>query len=215
MVATQSPIFQLEKTHVRRTRAQIIVDSIIGIFGSALTLLIMPVVALAISLEDRGPIFYRSEFVDCDGSVRYYLKFRTMVRNADEILAGNPELRAQFSAKQKLKYDPRILRVGRVLRKSSIDEFPQFFSLLTGDLTTVGPRTISRSERERYGELLPKLLSVKPGITGYWQVNGRQNTTYDERIRMDMYYVDHRSLRFDLLIIAKTFWTVLRGEGAY
>lgn len=215
MVATQTPAFQIEKTRVRRTRAQVIVDSVIGIFGSALTLLIMPVVALAISLEDRGPIFYRSEFVDCDGTVRYYLKFRTMVRNADEILAGDAELRAQFSAKQKLKNDPRILRVGRVLRKSSIDEFPQFFSLLTGDLTMVGPRTISRSEMERYGELLPKLLSVKPGITGYWQVNGRQNTTYDERVRMDMFYVDHRSLRLDLRIIAKTFWTVLRGEGAY
>jgi len=215
MVATQTPAFQIEKTRVRRTRAQVIVDSVIGIFGSALTLLIMPVVALAISLEDRGPSFFRSEFVDCDGTVRYYLKFRTMVRNADEILAGDAELRAQFSAKQKLKNDPRILRVGRVLRRSSIDEFPQFFSLLTGHLTMVGPRTISRSEMERYGELLPKLLSVKPGITGYWQVNGRQNTTYDERVRMDMFYVDHRSLRLDLRIIAKTFWTVLRGEGAY
>jgi len=195
--------------------AKPVLDCAAGIVGSAITLLITPVVALLIKLEDGGPVFYRSEFVDCDRTVRYYLKFRTMVRNADEILANDPELRTEFSANHKLKDDPRILRVGRFLRKSSVDEFPQFFSLLTGDLTLVGPRTISRSETARYGELLPKLLSVKPGITGYWQVNGRQNTTYDERVRMDMYYVDHRSLRLDLMIIAKTFVTVLRGEGAY
>lgn len=195
--------------------AKPVLDCTAGILGSIVTLLITPVVALLIKLEDPGPIFYRSEFVDCDGTVRYYLKFRTMVQNADEVLINNPELRRQFSANHKLKNDPRILRMGRFLRKFSIDEFPQFFSLLTGDLTLVGPRTISRGEVARYGELLPKLLSVKPGMTGYWQVNGRQNTTYDERVRMDMYYVDHRSLRLDLFIIAKTFWTVLRGEGAY
>jgi len=187
----------------------------VGIVGSAVTVLITPIVGLLIKLEDGGPIFHAREFVDCDGSVRHYLKFRTMVENADDLLATDPSLRRDYAAKHKLQVDPRVLRTGRFLRKFSIDEFPQFFSLVTGDLTLVGPRVISRAETHRYGDLLPKLLSVKPGITGYWQVNGRTDTTYEQRVQMDMYYVDNRSLRLDLLIIVKTFWTVFRGEGAY
>jgi len=194
--------------------AKPVLDCVAGIVGSVVTLLITPMVALLIKLEDGGPVFYSREFVDCDGTVRYYLKFRTMVQNADELLASNPDLRNQFSEKHKLQGDPRTLRIGGFLRKFSIDEFPQFFSLLTGDLTFVGPRVISRGETVRYGDQLAKLLSVKPGITGYWQVNGRQNTTYEERVRMDMYYVDHQSLKLDLMIVAKTFWAVLSGEGA-
>jgi lipopolysaccharide/colanic/teichoic acid biosynthesis glycosyltransferase len=194
---------------------RLMVDRIVGFLGSVATLLITPLVALLVKLEDGGPIFHAREFVDCDGTVRYYLKFRTMVEHADDLLANDPGLQREYAEKHKLQADPRVLRFGRFLRKFSIDEFPQFFSLLTGDLTLVGPRVISRAETHRYGELLPRLLSVKPGITGYWQVNGRTNTTYEQRVEMDMYYVENRSLRLDLLIIAKTFWTVLRGEGAY
>ena len=202
----------------RRTvaqKAKFALDRVIGVAGSGVTLLITPVVGLAIKLEDGGPVFYRREFVDCDGTVRHYLKFRTMVKNADQQLSNRPDLRDRYAEKHKLESDPRILRSGHFLRKFSIDEFPQFFSLLTGKLTFVGPRVISREETVRYGDLLPKLLSVKPGITGYWQVNGRQKTTYQQRIQMDMYYVDNWSLALDLKIIAKTFWTVLRAEGAY
>ncbi len=105
--------------------------------------------------------------------------------------------------------------MGRFLRRYSLDEFPQFFSLLTGQLTFVGPRVISREEKERYGALLPKLLSVKPGLTGFWQVKGRQTTSYDERIQMDMFYIDHWSIWLDLVIMVKTVGKVLRAEGAY
>jgi len=203
------------KSGVRLGLLRTALDRVFGLVGSVATLLVTPFVALLITLEDPGPIFYAREFVDCDGSVRHYLKFRTMIENADDLLAIDPQLQREYAEKHKLERDPRVLRTGHFLRKFSIDEFPQFFSLLTGDLTLVGPRVISRAETHRYGELLPKLLSVKPGITGYWQVNGRTNTTYEQRVQMDMYYVDHRSLRLDLLIIAKTFWTVLRGEGAY
>jgi lipopolysaccharide/colanic/teichoic acid biosynthesis glycosyltransferase len=107
------------------------------------------------------------------------------------------------------------LRIGHTLRKYSLDEFPQFFSLLAGKLTFVGPRVISREETSRYGDLLPKLLSVKPGMTGYWQVTGRQNTSYAERIELDMFYIDHWSLKLDFIIMAKTIWKVLRADGAY
>src|SRR5690242_20796661 len=113
-----------------------------------------------------------------------------MVRDADQELQSNAALKQEFDQKYKLEQDPRILRVGRILRKYSIDEFPQFFSLLSGRLSLVGPRVISREETARYGEFLPKRLSVKPGMTGYWQVMGRQTTTYDERVNMDEFYVD-------------------------
>ncbi len=192
-----------------------VLDRLIGLFGSVITLLLTPVVGLLIKLEDGGPIFYWREFVGCNGEIHYYRKFRTMVQNADQIVRDNPELKAQFNQKHKLKDDPRILRVGRLLRKYSIDEFPQFFSLLTGQLTFVGPRVISSEEKERYGVLLPKLLSVKPGLTGFWQVKGRQTTSYDERVQMDMFYVDHWSIWLDLVIMVKTLWKVARAEGAY
>jgi lipopolysaccharide/colanic/teichoic acid biosynthesis glycosyltransferase len=188
---------------------------LIGVLGSLLTLAITPLVALLLKWEDRGPVFHRREFVRCDGRIGYYLKFRTMVVGADELLRGNSSLKQQFDDKYKLQQDPRVLRVGRVLRKYSIDEFPQFFSLLSGRLTFVGPRVISREEIPRYGELVSKLLSTKPGMTGYWQIMGRQQTTYAERVNMDMFYIDHWSLRLDLIIMARTVWKVLRTEGAY
>lgn len=191
------------------------VDVLIGIIGSLITIALTPFVSLLIKLEDGGPIFYNQEYVGTDGRIHYYRKFRTMVVNARQLLENTPELKAEFEQSFKLKHDPRILRVGRFLRKYSLDEFPEFFSLLTGRLTFVGPRTISWAQRERYGPLLPKLLSVKPGLTGFWQVMGRQTTTYDERIQMDMFYIDHWSIWLDLVIIAKTFWEVLRANGAY
>ena len=190
-------------------------DRLIGLIGTLITLLLMPAVGLLVKLDDGGPIFYRREFVGCDGQIHYYRKFRTMVQNADQIVRDNAALKAQFDQKHKLKEDPRILRVGRFLRKYSIDEFPQFFSLLAGRLTFVGPRVISAEEKERYGALLPKLLSVKPGLTGFWQVKGRQTTSYEERVQMDMFYVDHWSIWLDIVIMAKTLWKVARAEGAY
>ncbi|HLV95085.1 MAG TPA: sugar transferase [Candidatus Acidoferrales bacterium] len=190
-------------------------DLAAGVVGSAITLVALPVVAALIKLEDRGPIYYHSEFLDGAGNVRYYRKFRSMYTNAREILERDPALKAKFAEKQKLVDDPRVTRVGRVLRRYSIDELPEFFSVLRGDLSLVGPRTICRREAARYGEHLPKLLSAKAGLTGFWQVMGRQLTTYEERIQMDMFYIDHWSIWLDLWIVVKTFWKVLRAEGAY
>lgn len=135
--------------------------------------------------------------------------------DADRILEQDAALRSRFREKQKLIDDPRVTRIGRLLRRSSLDEFPQFFSILKGDLTFVGPRTIREEEAVHYGPLLEKLLSVKAGVTGFWQVMGRQTTTYAERVQMDMFYIDKWSIWLDLVIIAKTFWKVLKAEGAY
>jgi exopolysaccharide biosynthesis polyprenyl glycosylphosphotransferase len=214
-----SGFFRFHASPQRARRAQqwlkSVLDTILGAVGSLAAVLLIPLVALLLKLEDGGPVFYRREFVGTDGRVHYYLKFRTMKSNADEILKDNARLKARFDEKYKLFDDPRVLRVGRILRKYSIDEFPQFFSLIKGDLAFVGPRVISQEETARYGSLLPKLLSVKPGITGFWQVMGRQGTTYQERVGMDMFYIDRWSIWLDLLIIAKTFWKVLCAEGAY
>jgi undecaprenyl-phosphate galactose phosphotransferase len=190
-------------------------DLAIGLVGSAVTLLLMPFMYVLINLEDRGPLFYRSAYLGQNGSTCYYLKFRTMHVDADEMLKWDAALRSRFHRKHKLIDDPRVTRIGRFLRKSSLDEFPQFFSVLRGDLTFVGPRTIREEEALHYASLVPKLLSVRAGVTGFWQVMGRQTTTYEERIQMDMFYIDNWSIWLDLVIIARTFWKVLKAEGAY
>lgn len=192
-----------------------ILDFAAGLLGSLITLAVLPVVGLMIKLEDGGPVFYRIEIAGYKGRCDCYRKFRSMHPNAREILENNSLLKAEFEIKHKLVTDPRVTRVGRWLRKYSVDELPGFFSVLTGQLSLVGPRTITRKETEHYENLLPKLLSVKPGLTGFWQVMGRQLTTYPERIQMDMFYIDHWSIWLDLWIVAKTFWAVLRTEGAY
>jgi exopolysaccharide biosynthesis polyprenyl glycosylphosphotransferase len=191
------------------------IDVTIGLIGSLVTLLLMPVLWVLVNLEERGPLFYRSAYLGQDGNTRYYLKFRTMHVDADRILETDAALRTRFREQHKLVDDPRITKIGRILRKFSLDEFPQFFSVLVGDLTFVGPRTIRQEEAVRYGSRLEKLLSVKSGLTGFWQVMGRQTTTYEERVHMDMFYVERWSIWLDLVIIAKTFWKVLKAEGAY
>jgi exopolysaccharide biosynthesis polyprenyl glycosylphosphotransferase len=192
-----------------------LLDRIVGVVGSLVTLLLVAPIGGLIKWEDRGPIFYRSAYLTQDGNVKYYLKFRTMCVNADQVLATSEELRQRFETKYKLETDPRVTRVGKFLRKYSLDEFPQFFSVLLGKLSFVGPRTIRREEASRYGDLLPKLLTFKPGVTGFWQVMGRQTTTYEERVLMDMFYIDHWSIWLDLVIMAKTIWQIVSTEGAY
>jgi lipopolysaccharide/colanic/teichoic acid biosynthesis glycosyltransferase len=187
----------------------------VGLVGSVVTILLTPILGSLIKLEDGGPVFYRSVYVRPDRENGYYLKFRTMRVDADEVLTQDPELRRQFERQHKLSNDPRVTRVGRFLRKYSLDEFPSFFSILRGDISLVGPRTITQAQEKRYGSLLPKLLSVKPGLTGFWQVMGRQTTSYEEKVQLDMFYIDHWSIWLDLLIVLKTFWAVVRAEGAF
>jgi len=191
------------------------IDLFFGVIGSLITVLLTPVIALLLTVEDPGPVFYRREIVSGCGKRLWHWKFRTMVQNADAILQKDPELRAKFAENHKLQHDPRVLRIGRFLRKYSIDELPQLFGLLSGSFSLVGPRGISSEESVRYGGFLAKRLSVKPGITGYWQVMGRQLISYEDRVRMDEFYIDHWSSWLDLYIIGKTFGKLFRPEGAY
>ena len=190
-------------------------DFILGLCGTIVTLLLTPVIGILIKFDDGGPIFYQSPYVRADGQDGYYLKFRTMRVDADKVLSQDQEMRRAFEKQHKLTNDPRVTRIGRILRKYSLDEFPSFFSILRGDISLVGPRTITQAQRPKYGSQLPKLLSVKPGLTGFWQVMGRQTTSYEDKVRLDMFYIDHWSIWLDILIVFKTFWVVIRAEGAY
>ncbi len=143
-------------------------------------------------------------------------KFRTMHVNGDEILDAHPELKEELAREHKLKNDPRITRLGRILRKLSLDELPQVFNVLRGEMSIVGPRMISPEEMEKYQQLGMNLLTVKPGITGLWQVSGRSDVSYEERVRMDMYYIRNWNIWLDLQIIFQTIPAVLISHrGAY
>lgn len=185
--------------------------------AAALLVLLCPVfilVSLLVLCDDGTPIIHRRRVLGMRGPFDAF-KFRTMVRNADSILAFNPALKAEFERNFKLKHDPRITRIGAILRKYSLDELPQLFNILRGQMSLVGPRMITEVELCRYGAQKHLLLSVRPGLTGYWQVGGRQNVSYEARVSMDVHYLTRWSLGMDLKILAKTPRRVLKREGAF
>lgn len=197
---------------------------IIDIIGSIIGILILIPTTLIIYLarkvlkEDKGPLFYEQLRYGKNGKVFRLYKFRSMCIGADkklkEYLENNDEAREEFEKTHKLQNDPRITKIGNFLRKSSLDELPQMINILKGDMSFVGPRPVVEKEVEEYGTNKDKFLSVRPGLTGYWQVNGRSNTTYEERMKMELYYVDNCSLWLDIKIFFKTFITVFKKEGA-
>ncbi|MFM7086580.1 MAG: sugar transferase [Cyanobium sp.] len=179
------------------------------------------VLAVLVKLTSRGPIFYVQQRVGRDYRSFGCIKFRTMRRDADKVLhdllLSSPDLEAEFRSDFKLRNDPRITRLGTFLRRSSLDELPQFFNVLRGQMSIVGPRPIVRKEIPRYGDLMAEVLSLRPGITGLWQVSGRNNLSYQQRVDLDIRYARHRSVLLDLRIILKTVAVVLdpRDRGAY
>ena len=201
-----------------RPMASLLVKRCLDFAGSlSLILLLTPLlvlVAIVIVLDDGRPVIYRRRVVGMTGGFDAF-KFRSMRRDADAILTANPALRAEFERNFKLRNDPRITRAGSALRKSSLDELPQLFNILLGQMSFVGPRMFTADELGKYGLYKDLILSVKPGLTGYWQVNGRQEVTYEERVKMDAYYVRNWSLELDLKILLLTPFKVLRGKGAY
>lgn len=172
-------------------------------------------IALAIKLDSPGPVFYRRRVVGLGGKLFDAFKFRTMVVNAEAILEQNPALKEAFRQNYKLRDDPRVTRVGRILRRWSLDELPQLFNVLRGEMSLVGPRMLTPEEIARYGRWALNLLTVKPGITGLWQVSGRADLPYSERVRLDLFYIRNYSLWLDLAILAQTIPAVIRKRGAY
>ena len=182
-----------------------------------LLVLLSPIVALAalfIKFHDGGPVIYRRRVVGLKGEFDAF-KLRSMCLNADDVLKQTPHLRAQFEQNFKLKTDPRITPVGRILRKFSIDELPQLFNVLRGQMSLVGPRMITPAELEKFAGSRWLFDQMKPGMTGYWQVYGRQEVSYAKRISMEAFYVENWSLLLDFKILLRTPFTVLRGTGAY
>jgi lipopolysaccharide/colanic/teichoic acid biosynthesis glycosyltransferase len=171
-------------------------------------------VALLILLDDGWPLIYRRRVVGqkCEFDA---FKFRSMRRDADVVLANDPALRSEFEKNFKLKNDPRLTRLGHYLRRSSVDELPQLINVLKGQMSLVGPRMITAPETLKYGKYKDLVLRVKPGLTGYWQINGRQDVSYEERVRMDVSYVENWSLAVDLRILLLTPRKIFKREGAY
>ena len=194
---------------------KLLLDYSLTIPGLILISPFLAILALLIKLDSPGPIIYRRRVMGMDGRQFDAFKFRTMVVNADRLLAEDPDLRKEFEKDHKLKRDPRITRLGKFLRKTSLDELPQLFNVLRNEMSLVGPRMISPDEMQKYQEAGINLLTVKPGITGAWQVNGRSNVSYEDRVRMDMYYIRNWSLMLDLYLLWRTIPAVLSQQGAY
>jgi lipopolysaccharide/colanic/teichoic acid biosynthesis glycosyltransferase len=194
------------------------VKTAIDVVGSVILIAVFSplfvLIAGLILVTDGRPIIYRRRVIGRDGEFDAY-KFRTMRRDADQMLQQDERLRAAFDSTFKLKRDPRVTRLGAVLRKFSLDELPQLFNVFRGQMSLVGPRMITAAELTKYGDHRQLLLTVKPGVTGYWQVHGRQNVSYAERVQMDVEYIKTWSLRKDIELLLQTPWQVLRGRGAY
>jgi len=186
--------------------------------GSLLLVLVSPILAgslLAVGIDSGRPVVYRRRVVGLGGRTFDAFKVRTMVRDADDVLERDAGLRLAYAASNKLAVDPRVTRTGRWLRRLSIDELPQLVNVLRGEMSLVGPRMITPAELPEWGDTADLLLSVRPGLTGLWQVNGRQKLTKADRIRLDGEYVHQMSLRLDLRILARTVPAVLSSRGAY
>lgn len=188
--------------------------------GLLLMVLSLPMLLMAVVIAgDGGAPIYRQMRVGRNGKLFGCLKFRSMVRDADAVLArhlaGDPAARAEWAADHKLKNDPRITPIGRLLRKTSLDELPQFLNVLKGEMSLVGPRPIVAEEVEKYAQEIVHYYRVAPGITGLWQVSGRNDVSYDARVQMDSWYVRHWSLWRDMVILGKTLPALLNRSGAY
>ncbi len=205
----------------KKSSIYLIVKRFLDILFSLIVLIICSpiflVVALLIKIDSKGPVFYRHKRIGKNGKTIYLYKFRSMHKEADKKLKEllkNPKIKKEWEANFKLDNDPRITRVGKILRKTSIDELPQLINILKGDMSVVGPRPIVDGEIDKYGKNKDKFLSVTPGLTGWWACNGRSCKSYSDRMKLELYYVDHISLILDTKIIFKTIVVVIKGHGA-
>lgn len=174
-------------------------------------------IAVLIKLDSKGKVFYKHKRIGKNGEYIYLYKFRSMYFDSKERLEEmlkDPVIRKEWEENYKLNNDPRITKIGTILRKTSLDELPQLFNILVGDMSIVGPRPVVDDEIKKYGSNKDKLLSVTPGLTGWWACNGRSCTSYEDRMKLELYYVDHRSILLDIKVIIKTAISVIKKDGA-
>lgn len=210
-------------TLVEERKAQRLIYSVVKRFfdilvsASALLLLspLFIAISLAVKLDSKGKVFFKHKRIGKNGQPLEIYKFRTMVENAEELLKKlTPEQKEEYEKNYKLDNDFRITKIGSFLRKTSLDELPQLINILKGDMSLIGPRPVVEKEIEKYGFYQDRFLSVTPGLTGYWAANGRSCTSYEERIQMELYYVQNYSFGLDLEIFFRTIESVLKGHGA-
>jgi exopolysaccharide biosynthesis polyprenyl glycosylphosphotransferase len=212
------PLMQLNRLRLSRleTSLKSFLDYLLILLATPVLLPLFAILYLLVKLDSPGPVFFRRRVMGVGGQQFDAFKFRTMYVNGDEILAQHPELLAQLKRDHKLKNDPRITRMGKFLRRTSLDELAQLMNVVLGQMSLVGPRMISPAEAEMYGRMKNNLLTVKPGLTGLWQVSGRSNLSYQERVRLDMFYVRNYSIWLDIQILFfQTLPAVIKGRGAF
>ena len=196
-----------------------ILDILIVLFFSPLWIPIMIILAFLTKITSKGPIFYGHKRIGKNHKEIKCWKFRSMCTNSQEILeqilATDPIRRAEWEKDRKFLDDPRVTKFGKLLRKTSLDELPQIFNILKGDMSLVGPRPVTEPELIKYGKYQDYVLSVLPGLSGMWQISGRSDTGYEERISFDSYYIQNWSIWLDIWILLKTIWVVISGKGAY
>ena len=195
------------------------IDVYTGLFGVIALIPITIIVKISyMASGDFNPVIFTQKRIGKNGQEFKFFKFRTMVPNADEILfkllEENKEIKKEYETNKKLKNDPRITKVGKLLRKSSIDELPQMINIFFGDMSLIGNRPYLPRERDDMGEYYNDIVKTKPGLTGYWQVEGRSNTSFNKRLELEQYYSNHVGLRIDVKIFFKTFKVVLKKDGA-
>lgn len=203
---------------IKKTPYKIVKRGLDVIFASIGLVLLSPIfaiIALVIKIESKGPVFFKHTRIGKDGKIIKIYKFRSMVENAEDLIQKfTPEQMKEYKENYKLIDDPRITKIGKFLRKTSLDELPQLINIIKGELSIIGPRPVVQEELEKYGSNAQKFLSVTPGLTGYWAANGRSDTSYEERMEMELFYVDNLSFGLDVKIFFKTFGAVIKREGA-
>ena len=202
-----------------RKKVYLAIKRLIDIIGSLIGIILLSpiyiIIAILIKFDSPGKIVFGHTRKGKGGKDIKVYKFRTMYSNANEIFESfTKKKKEEYYKNFKLDNDPRVTKLGGFLRKTSLDELPQLFNILKGDMTIIGPRPIVEKEISKYGNKAEKLFSVVPGLAGYWQANGRSDTTYEERVEMDMYYIDNMSFYLDVKILFQTAISVLKGEGA-
>lgn len=194
-------------------------DIVLSLIGCLCLLPVALIVKISYILnKDYASIFFSQERIGKNGKTFKFYKFRSMVVNADkvleELLKNDKEARKEYKLNKKFKNDPRITKMGKILRKTSLDELPQFINVLKGDMSLIGNRPYLPREKDDMGTYFDTIVKTKPGLTGYWQVNGRSNTTFEERLKLEEYYSNHASLKMDIKILFKTVYVVLFHKGA-
>lgn len=221
LMEEEAVIIQVQNNLAKRVNrmAKRVFDIVVTVLGGIVALPIIVGIAVLIYIDSPGPIIFPHRRVGQNGKEFLCYKFRTMVLNAQEVLQEylkqNPEAEREWEQDFKLKDDPRITKIGHFLRRTSLDELPQLWNVLVGEMSLVGPRPIVQAEIEKYGEYINDFYLVPPGITGVWQVSGRSDTTYEERVHMDSWYVHNWSVWIDIVYLVKTVAVVIKSKGAY